>query len=148
MDTAESSAPRAHPSTEEHDETVEAHHSGPERPRPHACTGGRVFVGYVDEHGEEGEASYACNRCAGSPRGRGRNRRGDLPCRECDGTGWVPYRSETVEGGFEEAYRLCPEGCAPRYCMVSSNDRLCPRPATVRRGRGYYCGQHAAHRPR
>src|SRR4051812_23953671 len=109
MDTVESSAPRAHPSSEDHDETVEAHYSGLERSRPHACTGGRVFVGYIDEHGEEREASYACRRCAGSTIvGGNRNSRGDLPCRECDGTGWVPYRSETVEGGFEEAYRLCP----------------------------------------
>jgi hypothetical protein len=68
MDTAESSAPRAHPSAEDRDDTVEAHHSCLERPRPHACTGGWVFVGYVDEHGEEREASYACHRCAGSPR--------------------------------------------------------------------------------
>jgi hypothetical protein len=48
-----------------------------------------------------------------------RNFRGDLPCRECDGTGWASYRSETLGGGFEESYRLCPEGHAPRYCMVS-----------------------------
>ena len=70
MDTAESSAPCARPSTEDHDETLEAHYSGLERLRPHACMGGRVFVGYVDEDGEEGEASYACRRCAGGPRGR------------------------------------------------------------------------------
>ena len=70
MDTAESSAPCAHPSTEEHDDTVEVHYSGLERPRPHACIDGWVFVGYVDEHGEEREASYACRRCAGGPRGR------------------------------------------------------------------------------
>jgi len=25
---------------------------------------GWVFVGYVDEHGEEREASYHCRRCA------------------------------------------------------------------------------------
>ena len=70
MDNAESSAPRAHPSTEARDDTMEAGHSGPERPRPHACMDGWVFVGYVDEHGEEREASYACRRCADSPRGR------------------------------------------------------------------------------
>ena len=70
MDTAESSAPCALPSTEERDDAVEAHYSGLERLGPHACVDGRVFVGYVDEHGEEGEASYACHRCAGSPRGR------------------------------------------------------------------------------
>jgi hypothetical protein len=31
---------------------------------------GWVFVGYIDEHGEEKEASYPCRCCAGSPRGR------------------------------------------------------------------------------
>jgi hypothetical protein len=70
MDTAESSAPRVRPSTEDHDDTVEAHYSGLERLRPHACIEGWVFVGYVDEHGEEREASYACRRCAGGPLGR------------------------------------------------------------------------------
>jgi len=70
MDTGESSAPCAHLSTEDRDGTVEAHHSCLERLRPHACIGGWVFVGYVDEHGEEREASYACRRCAGSPRGQ------------------------------------------------------------------------------
>jgi hypothetical protein len=66
-------------------------------------------------------------------------------CRECDGTGWVPYRSGTEEGGFEEAYRLCPEGHAPRYCMGSSSGHLCPRPATVRCGPGYYYKEHVAY---
>jgi hypothetical protein len=28
--------------------------------RPHACMGGWVFVGYIDEDGEERETSYAC----------------------------------------------------------------------------------------
>ena len=58
------------PPTEEHDDTVEAHYSGLERLRPHACLDGWVFVGYVDEHGEEREASYACHRCADSSRGQ------------------------------------------------------------------------------
>jgi hypothetical protein len=70
MDTAESSAPCARPSTHDRDNTVEAHYSCLERLRPHACMDGWVFVGYIDEHGEEREASYACRRCAGSPRGR------------------------------------------------------------------------------
>ncbi len=68
MDTSESSAPRAHPSTEDPDDALEAHYSCLERPC--ACLGGRVFVGYTDEEGEEGEASYACRRCAGGSRGR------------------------------------------------------------------------------
>jgi hypothetical protein len=50
--------------------TVGAYCSGLERLGPHACIEGRVFVGYVDEHGEEREVSYACNRCADSSRGR------------------------------------------------------------------------------
>ena len=87
------------------------------------------------------------HRCRRDHPGRGYFQ-GDLPCRECDGTGWVPYRSETLGGGFEEAYRLCPEGCAPRYCMVSGGDGLCPRPATVRRGKVYLCEEHAEHRLR
>ncbi len=70
MDTAESSAPCAHPSTEDRDDTVEAHYSGLGRLRPHACTDGWVFVGYIDEYGEEREACYVCHRCAGSSRGR------------------------------------------------------------------------------
>jgi hypothetical protein len=70
MDTAESSAPCAHPSAEDHDDTLEAHYSGLERLCPHACVDSRVFIGHVDEDGEEREASYACRRCAGSSRGR------------------------------------------------------------------------------
>jgi hypothetical protein len=30
---------------------------------PHACYGGWVFVGYIDEYGEERQASYRCRRC-------------------------------------------------------------------------------------
>jgi len=66
MDSGESSAAHAHPSTEDHDDTLEAHYSGLERRRPHACIDGWVFVGYIDEGGEEREASYACRRCADS----------------------------------------------------------------------------------
>jgi len=65
MDTAESSA-SARPSTEEHDDTVEAHYACLERPC--ACLEGWVFVGYIDEYSEESEASYACRRCAASLR--------------------------------------------------------------------------------
>jgi len=62
----ESTAHPAHPSTEDHDDTVEAHYASLER--PHACMGGWVFVGYVDEHGEEVEIIEAvpCRRCADS----------------------------------------------------------------------------------
>src|SRR5215217_2544355 len=67
---------------------------------------------------------------------------GDNVCRDCDGTGWVLYRTESKDGEFEEAYRLCPKGPTPRYCMGSSSTHLCPRPATRRCGPGYYCKEH------
>jgi hypothetical protein len=73
MDTRESSA-SARPSTEEpphdHQDDIEAHYASLERLRPHACIDGWVFVGYIDEYGEEREASYACHRCADSSRGQ------------------------------------------------------------------------------
>jgi hypothetical protein len=62
VDTRESSAPHAHLFTEDHDDTVEAHYACLERPC--ACKGGWVFVGYIDEHGEERETFYHCRRCA------------------------------------------------------------------------------------
>ena len=65
MDAKESSAPHAHTSSEDHD-TLEAHYASLERLRPHACMDGWVFVGYVDEYGEEREASYRCRGCAHS----------------------------------------------------------------------------------
>ena len=145
MDTAESSAPCARPSTEDHDDTVEAHYPGPERPRPHACAGGRVYVGYVDEHGEERRRPTPAAAAPIVLLGSSGNLQDDNSCPECDGTGWVPYRSETLDGGYEEAYRLCPQGHSPRYCMGSSSSgELCSRPATVRCGLGYYCKEHSA----
>jgi len=47
---------------DDHDDTVEAHYACLER--PHACLNGFVFVGYIDEYGEEREASYPCRRCS------------------------------------------------------------------------------------
>jgi hypothetical protein len=66
VDTGESSAP-AHPSTEYHDDTLEAHYASLER--PHACTDGVVYVGHLVEDpgsGEEVEVIEAvpCRRCA------------------------------------------------------------------------------------
>ena len=29
-------------------------------------------------------------------------------CSECGGTRWVRYFSETMDGNFEEAFKLCP----------------------------------------
>jgi hypothetical protein len=46
---------------DDHDDTVETHYSGLER--PHACLEGWVFITYEDEYGEEREASYPCRRC-------------------------------------------------------------------------------------
>jgi hypothetical protein len=58
----------AHPSTEDHDDTVEAHYASLER--PHACNGGWVTLGQIvvdPETGEETEefALYLCRRCSG-----------------------------------------------------------------------------------
>jgi hypothetical protein len=66
VDKQQSSAP-AHPSTEDHDDTVEAHYSSLER--PHACIDGLVFLTYTafDETvGDEVERIEAvpCRRCA------------------------------------------------------------------------------------
>jgi hypothetical protein len=66
MDTAESSAPHAHPSIEDHD-TVEAHYACSERPC--ACIDGWVRIGQIavdPETGEEVEefALYLCRKCA------------------------------------------------------------------------------------
>jgi hypothetical protein len=67
MAIEKSSAPHAHPSTtEDDDDTVEAHYACLERPC--ACIDGWVFVGYIDEYGEEREAAYACCRCAARSR--------------------------------------------------------------------------------
>jgi hypothetical protein len=68
VDTTESSAPHAHPSTEEQDDTVEAHYACLER--PHACIDGWVFLGRVveSEHDLDGEVveyeRVRCRRCA------------------------------------------------------------------------------------
>jgi hypothetical protein len=72
VDTQESSAPHAHPSTEDHDDTVEAQFSGLERLRPCACMDGWVFLGRVveSEHDLDGEVveyiRVPCRRCADS----------------------------------------------------------------------------------
>ena len=60
VETAESSAPSAHPSTEDHDHQDE---------RPHVCNDGWVTLGQIvvdPETGEEREefALYLCRRCA------------------------------------------------------------------------------------
>jgi hypothetical protein len=67
VDTAESSAPHAHPLIEDQGDTVEAHYASLER--PHACTDGWVTIGQLvvdPETGEETEeyALYLCRKCA------------------------------------------------------------------------------------
>jgi len=63
---SQSSAP-AHPSTEDHDDTVEAHYASLEH--PHACYEGVVYFGHLVEDpgtGEEVERvePLPCRRCA------------------------------------------------------------------------------------
>jgi len=68
MAIEKSSAPQAHPSTDEHDDTVEAHYASLER--PHACIDGWVFLGCIveSEHDPDGEVveyeRVPCRRCA------------------------------------------------------------------------------------
>jgi hypothetical protein len=70
VDAKESSAPHAHPPTEEHDDTVEAHYASLERLRPHACHEGVVYIGHlvVGDDGEDAEVIEAvpCRRCTDS----------------------------------------------------------------------------------
>ena len=68
MAIEKSSAPHAHPSTDDHDDTIEAQFSGLERLRPCACMNGTIFMGHlvVGEDGEEVEVFEAvpCCRCS------------------------------------------------------------------------------------
>jgi hypothetical protein len=70
VDSKESSASPAHPSTEDHDDTVEAHYASLERGIPCSCYGGYHYIGHLveDEHGQEVEVFEAvpCRRCADS----------------------------------------------------------------------------------
>jgi hypothetical protein len=69
VDSTDSSAP-AHPSTEDHDDTIEAHYASLERGIPCACYIGVVYIGHlvIGEDGEEVEVFEAvpCRRCADS----------------------------------------------------------------------------------
>ena len=67
MATEKSSAPHAHPSTEDHDDTVEAHYASLKR--PHACNDGWVTIGQIALDPETGEevleyALYLCRHCS------------------------------------------------------------------------------------
>ena len=68
MAIEKSTAHPAHPSTEDHDDSIEAHYASLER--PHACTGGWVFVGYLvaGDDGDEVEVIEAvpCRKCVAS----------------------------------------------------------------------------------
>jgi hypothetical protein len=68
VDIAESSVPHAHPSTDDHDDTIEAHYACLERPC--ACYEGIVYLGRItlEEDGEEEEVIEAvpCRRCQGT----------------------------------------------------------------------------------
>ena len=53
----------------DHDDTLDAHYSGLERLRPHACMDGIVFIGLCVEDSEAGEEvevieAVPCRRCA------------------------------------------------------------------------------------
>jgi hypothetical protein len=68
VDSRESSAPHARPSTDDLDDTVEAHYACLEH--PHACNDGWVTLGQIvidPETGEETEefALHLCRRCSG-----------------------------------------------------------------------------------
>jgi hypothetical protein len=72
---SKSTAQPAHPSTEEHDDTVEAHYASLER--PHACIGGWVFVGYIDDNGEREKrptGAAVARKTSRYPAGRGIHR--------------------------------------------------------------------------
>jgi hypothetical protein len=76
MDTTQSSAPYAHPPTEDHEDTVEAHYASLER--THACNDGWVTIGQITldpETGEEVEefALYLCRRCSEAAASEGRS---------------------------------------------------------------------------
>jgi hypothetical protein len=68
VDTTKSSAPHAHPSTEDQDDTVEAHYACLERLC--ACIAGVVYIGHlvVADDGEVAEVIEAvpCRRCTDS----------------------------------------------------------------------------------
>jgi hypothetical protein len=60
VDNTKSSAP-AHPSTEDHDDTVEAHYAALERPC--YCYGSGVVVLSIEEDGQEFDVVAPCKRC-------------------------------------------------------------------------------------
>ena len=66
MSSTEKSSAPAHPSTEDHNDTVAAHYASLER--PHACNDGWITLGQIvidPKTGEETEefALYLCRKC-------------------------------------------------------------------------------------
>jgi hypothetical protein len=59
------SSPSGHPSTEDHNDTVEVHYSGLERGIPCYCFGGYVTI-TVEEDGQEHDEAVPCHRCSDS----------------------------------------------------------------------------------
>jgi hypothetical protein len=55
-------------------------------------------------------------------------------CTSCGGTRWVRYFSETKDGDFEEAFRLCACNYAP-VGQVGRGERACGKPEIVLTGR-------------
>jgi hypothetical protein len=55
------SSASAHPSTEDHDDTVEAHYSA--LARPCYCYGSGVVVLTIEEDGQEHDLVVPCKRC-------------------------------------------------------------------------------------
>ena len=70
MDATDSSAP-AHPSTEDHDDTIEAHYASLERGIPCYCYGGVVYIGHMVEGEDSQEVevfeAVPCRRCKPKP---------------------------------------------------------------------------------
>jgi hypothetical protein len=51
-------------------------------------------------------------------------------CLRCGGSRWIRYFSETADGDFEEAYRLCP--CNHRPKAERGADYYCEEPKWAR----------------
>jgi hypothetical protein len=45
-------------------------------------------------------------------------------CSRCRGSRWVRYFSETTDGNFEEAFRLCPCNHEPEACGEDHREEL------------------------
>jgi hypothetical protein len=62
--------------------------------------------------------------------GKARRLMAEPSCPECGGTRWARYFSETMDGNFEEAFKLCP--CNHKPEMGSNQAREKPeRPETA-----------------